>query len=257
MKKLTLALLATASLSLITVGCGGKSSSSTGNTNTTNTSASGGVLCNPMQVYTTQYGCLEQRLDRCAAGMGYEPTSGACVMGTLGGGQVALGYWQNPSLTVTNVAKFQELLRDEGSCYQSTCPTQNWIFFSISTQLSSYIANGGGGSFVPGYAGSSAAQFQYGANYGYPQSQVAQINAMSQGNGYWGRLINLQFTSQARPTQTGFEVVAYTRYNNFGQQSTQKKIQIIATYVDAARTQLQARLLYQGVVVAEGLVNRQ
>lgn len=253
MKRTLLLIIASLSLGLTAVGCGSKSSGGGAATTPTPTDpgVNGGTQCQPWQVYTTQFGCLDPGV--CPSGYGYNPADGRCYRGTVGS-QVPVGNWDN-GITVVNISKFQRMLRDLGRCYMSNCPTASWAYLSLQISEGSYWgagANGGWQWAVPGYNQSSAFHTQFGYNYGAPQARRAQINLLT-ATAYYGNRSNIQFVSSVYPTETGFKMVVYgvshtAAYND--------RIKFNFTYLNVDKSQLQVEITYQGELVAEGTIDR-
>lgn len=256
MKKYAILMLALSG-AIFQIGCGGKSSSNAASNTAAATDPNlAYTSCQTYQVYNTQYGCLDQRLDRCASGMGFYPTDGKCYPG-ISPSQLNPGYYAS-AMTIVDGDRYRKMLKDNDLCgkdfgrYQggSSCGSENWMFFSLST-----INTGGNSSLqgappaaIQGYYGSSSAfQFDY-AGYS-SQSGRNQVRINMRSSRVYSP-INYQFTAQARTINngSGFEVVYGPR---------KKKTIVTGSYVDAARTQLAIQVSYDGAIVAQGTVNKQ
>lgn len=256
MRRTLLLTIASLGLTLSGVGCGSKSS---GGGAVATTPADPGVTvtvvdpntqCNPWQLYSSQYGCLDPH-PNCPSGQGID-SSGNCRTGTSAS-TVPEGIWKN-GLTVTNVSMFRKMLQDMGRCYQSQCPNGSWAYMTLQVFESTYtgVANTGNPglqNLIPGYNQSSAFHWQYGYNYGAPQSRTARVTLYT--SSYFSYATNFQFTTSTYPTQNGFKMVVYgvahsAAYN--------ERIVFNFKFVDAARTQLAAEMIYKGQVIATGTI---
>lgn len=254
MRKYAILIIAALSLSAH-VGCGSKSSSKAADvpaaTTPTPTNPDPNALtCEAWQV-ATSVGCLNQDPRYCRAGLGYNPADGKCYVGTFGS-QIPQGYWTN-ALQITDQTKFRQMLRDLERCYQSSCPTEPWVFFSLQTIANNQSGYAGAGSQFPWYGASSGAHYDNAAYFPQPQGQQVRVNLITRSQGYWSETINFQFDSQARPVASGFDVI----YRGYGTRAYNKRIVVSATYLNSDRSQLQISVKYQDVVVAQGTVNRQ
>ncbi len=253
MKRIVLLLLASISLGLGSIGCGSKSSS-TATPPATDPGINGGgpwSQCQPWQVYTTQFGCLNP--GSCPSGYGYNPGDARCYRGTIGS-EIPQGTWDE-GISVVNISKFQKMIKDLGRCYMKDCPSASWAYLSLQIFGENYQyggTNGGWGAMVPGYNQSSAFHMQFGYNYGAPQSRSARINLYT-AHATYGYAQNIQFTSSAYPSQDGFKVIV----NGMGHTSAyNERIKFHFTYLNAEKTQLRVQIIYQNEVVAEGTVTQ-
>jgi hypothetical protein len=248
MKRALLLILSVFALS--GVGCGSKSSGGAAVPPATDPGAYAGSQCQPWQVYSTTYGCLNP--GNCGVGYGYSPTAGGCVPGTVPSA-ITSGSWDN-GITVTNVAKLREMLSDLGRCYQSNCPTANWAYLALQVSENNQVGIGqvnGWQQAVPGYNHSSAYHIQAGYNYGAPQSRQARVTLYTAGT--YGYNNNLSFTSSAYPSEGGFEM----RVNGVGHTyAYNERITFKFSYATADRLQLGVQVIYKGVVVAQGTINK-
>lgn len=252
MKRTLLLIIASLSLGLTAVGCGSKSSNNSATTPTpTDPGVTGGSQCQPWQVYTTQFGCLDPGV--CPSGYGYNPADGRCYRGTVAS-QVPSGIWDN-GITVTNITQFQKMLRDLNRCYMSNCPSASWAYLSLQITDNSFYGAGTSGTggwqhLIPGYDQSSAYHTQYGYNYGAPHAREGRINLMTS-TAYYGSSSNIQFTSTVYPTENGFKMVVYgvshtAAYND--------RIKFNFTYLSVDKSQLKVEITYQNQLVAEGTI---